>query len=62
MALGAQTRDVLRLVVGHGMFYALCGTVVGWLGALWLAPVLSGLLFGVTRTDPATFIFVHYYF
>ena len=58
MALGAQTRDVLRLVVGQGMALALCGTGVGWLAALWLTHVLSGLLFGVTPTDPTTFLFV----
>ncbi|HJZ79926.1 MAG TPA: FtsX-like permease family protein, partial [Pyrinomonadaceae bacterium] len=58
MALGAQSRDVVRLVVGQGMVLALCGIGVGWLASLWLTSVLSGLLFGVTPHDPVTFVFV----
>ncbi|HXG67899.1 MAG TPA: FtsX-like permease family protein, partial [Blastocatellia bacterium] len=56
LALGAQPRDVLRLVVGQGMGLALCGIGIGWLAAFSLTRVLTGLLFGVTATDPATFI------
>jgi putative ABC transport system permease protein len=58
MALGAQSRDVLRLVIGQGMGLALCGIAVGWLASMWLARVLSGLLFGVTPHDPMTFVVV----
>ena len=58
MALGAQSRDVLRLVVGQGMGLALVGIGVGWLAALCLTRVLSALLFGVTPHDAMTFITV----
>ncbi len=56
LALGAQPRDILRLIVGQGMRLALCGIGVGLLAAYGLTRVLTGLLFGVTATDPMTFI------
>ncbi len=58
MALGAQMRDVFRLVVGQGMQLALVGVAVGLTGALAVTRLMSGLLFGVGATDPATFILV----
>jgi len=55
MALGAERRDILRLVVGQGGRLAALGIAVGMLGALGLTRLMSGLLFGVRAFDPATF-------
>jgi predicted permease len=55
MALGAETRDVLKLVVGQGLQLALAGVVIGLLAALGLMRSLSSLLYGVAPTDPPTF-------
>ena len=55
MALGAQTRDVLKLVVGQGLRLVLAGVVVGLLAAFGLTRFLSSLLYGVAPIDPATF-------
>jgi predicted permease len=55
VALGAQTADVLKLVVGSGIRLSLAGIVIGLLAALGLTPVLRSLLFGITPTDLATF-------
>lgn len=58
MALGAQMRDVVKLVLKSGMVLALIGIVTGLVGALALTRLLSSLLFGVKPTDVATFIIV----
>jgi predicted permease len=58
MALGAQVRDVLRLVLVNGMTLAFAGVLVGLAGALALTRLLRGLLFGVTPNDVLTFALV----
>ena len=55
MALGAQPGEVLRLILTQGSLLTLIGIVVGVAGALALTRVMSGLLFEVRSTDPATF-------
>jgi putative ABC transport system permease protein len=55
MALGAQRGNVLRLIVGGSVRLALMGIAVGTAGALALTRLMTGLLFGVRATDPATF-------
>jgi len=55
VALGAQQRDVLRLVVGQGIALAIVGAVAGIAGALGLTRYLQSLLYGVRPTDPLTF-------
>jgi putative ABC transport system permease protein len=57
MALGAQMRDVLKLVVGQGMALVLGGVAVGLVGAFMLTRVMESLLFGVRATDFTTFVF-----
>ena len=56
LALGAQRRDVLRLVLSHGMKMALGGVALGLVVALGLTRLISKMLFGVSATDPATFV------
>jgi predicted permease len=58
MALGAERRDVLRLVVGQGGKMAGLGIVIGSIAAVGLMPLLSSFLFEVKPTDPATFLVV----
>jgi putative ABC transport system permease protein len=58
VALGAQGRDVLRLVVGRGLKLILPGVGVGLLAALALTRVMSSLLYGVSATDPLTYALV----
>ncbi|HXM23560.1 MAG TPA: ABC transporter permease [Terriglobales bacterium] len=54
MALGAQRGDVMKLIVWKGMSLALAGVAAGLVAALGLAKLISGLLFGVSATDPLT--------
>ena len=58
MALGAQPRDVLRLVLGEGMLLAAIGIATGAAGALALTKLLESLLYEIKPRDPATFIAV----
>jgi putative ABC transport system permease protein len=55
MALGANTGNVLRLVVGHGMLLALIGVAIGLGGAFAFTRLMSKLLFAVSTTDSVTF-------
>ena len=56
LALGATSRDVLRMVLGQGMLTILIGVAIGIAGSFALTQTLSSLLFGVTATDPVTFV------
>ena len=55
MALGAQRRNVLLLIVGDGMKLAAIGTAIGVVGAIVLAKLMSTMLFGIVGTDALTF-------
>jgi len=55
MALGASTRDVLRIVLGEGMRIALVGVGVGIAAALGLTRLLTKIIYGVSASDPLTF-------
>jgi putative ABC transport system permease protein len=55
VALGAEPRRVVRLVLGEGVVLALVGLFFGLAGAFALTRLLTMLLFGVSPTDPATF-------
>ncbi|PYV39774.1 MAG: hypothetical protein DMG06_22240 [Acidobacteria bacterium] len=55
MALGAQKSDVVRLVVGRGMFLVMIGVVIGLAASVALTRVLSSLLYGVSARDPLIF-------
>ena len=55
MALGAQRRDILRLVVGHGLRLVAVGITLGLAASFGISRLLANLLFGISSTDPATF-------
>ncbi len=55
MALGADRRDVSRMVLRQGMILAGIGVAIGLLAAVGLTRLMSSLLYGVEATDPVTF-------
>ncbi|HEX8651885.1 MAG TPA: ABC transporter permease [Pyrinomonadaceae bacterium] len=58
MALGAGRRDILKLVVGHGIVLTLIGVAIGLIGAFMLTRIMATFLFGVSATDPLTYAVV----
>lgn len=56
MALGAQPGDVVRMVMGQGLRVIAAGVGVGIIGAVAAARLLSGLLFGISALNPATYL------
>ena len=56
MALGAERRGVLRLIVGEGLVLTLAGVLAGVAGAFALTRLLSKMVFGITAHDPVTFV------
>jgi putative ABC transport system permease protein len=58
MAVGAQTSDVIRMVIGHGMKLTLTGVTIGLIGSYAVTRIMSGMLYGVSATDPYVFLAV----
>jgi putative ABC transport system permease protein len=58
LALGARPRDLLKLFVGQGMMLTLIGLVIGVGASFALTRLIAKLLFGVSATDPLTFIVI----
>jgi ABC-type antimicrobial peptide transport system permease subunit len=56
MALGAERRHVMRQVMGRAMQLAGAGVAAGLVGALLLTRLLTKMLYGVSATDPTTFV------
>ena len=58
LALGAQLSDVLRLVLGHGLKLTMIGAAIGLFGAYLATRAITSVLYGVSATDPLTFVVV----
>ena len=55
LALGAQSRDILGVVLKKGILLAVAGVGIGWVGGFWVIRLMQSLLFEVSPTDPLTF-------
>ena len=58
MALGAQRKDVLKLVLRKGLVLVIWGSAIGLTGCYWLSRLVSNQLYGVSPNDPATLLSV----
>jgi ABC-type antimicrobial peptide transport system permease subunit len=58
VALGATGRDIMRLVLGHGLKMTLAGVAIGLVAAFGLTRLIRTMLYGVGATDPATFAII----
>jgi putative ABC transport system permease protein len=58
MALGAQRRDVLTMVIGQGLILVIAGLAIGAIGAFALTRYMQSLLFNVSATDPLVFVLI----
>ena len=58
IAIGARPGDIFRMIMGEGLTLTLMGLALGLVAAWWLGRAGSSLLFGVTATDPLTFMIV----
>jgi putative ABC transport system permease protein len=56
VALGAQARDVFKLIIGHGILLVLMGVALGLVASFAISRLIVSLLFGITPTNATTFI------
>lgn len=56
LALGAKRGEIMRMILRQGLALALVGAALGLISALLVSHLMAGLLFGVTPTDPLTFV------
>jgi putative ABC transport system permease protein len=56
MAFGAESGNILKLIVGQGAVLTLIGLIVGLIAAFWLTRFMTSLLVGIAPTDPVTFV------
>jgi putative ABC transport system permease protein len=56
LALGAKRGEIMRMILRQGLALAIAGAALGLVGALIVSHLMAGLLFGVSPTDPLTFV------
>ncbi len=56
LALGAKRSEIMRMILRQGLALAVAGAALGLVGALIVSHLMAGLLFGVSPTDPLTFV------